>query len=450
MVGPLRMESAPESRDRGLTMSNIVLSNGVRQNLLALQNTSQMAAKAQVRLATGKKVNTAIDDPVNYFTSSALQNRSDLLSGLLDGISNGIQTITAASSGIDAITKLVQSAQATIRQALNDAAQNRPSKTGTTALASASEVQAANKSAQDIALGKTLVGTAAAATASSDGNLGLAAGSSVTLKAGNTTYSVPITSTMTMRDLVAEINKSGIATAAVDSSGKFSVTGTGSDALTFKMGSDQSDLTAAAASDETSMLGFSSGDVTALTSGVQVTANSSVRTSLIDQYNSLRDQIDKLAKDAGYNGTNLLGGDMLKIVFNEKTGASRNTLDVQGFSISADALGIQSAANAQVTGSTNFQNDTDLNNADQALTTALSTLRSMSSTLGSNMSVVQARQDFTKSMMTTLKTGADNLVLADSNEEGANLLALQTRQQLSQTALSLASQADQSVLKLFG
>jgi flagellin len=141
---------------------------------------------------------------------------------------------------------------------------------------------------------------------------------------------------------------------------------------------------------------------------------------------------------------------VLNIVFNEKTGSSRNTIDIQGFTITASALGIQPAANAMTTGSTNFQNDVDLDNADEALTMALSTLRSMSSTLGANLSVVQTRQDFTKGMMTTLKTGADNLVLADSNEEGANLLALQTRQQLSQTALSLASQADQSVLKLFG
>ncbi|HWP14685.1 MAG TPA: flagellin, partial [Xanthobacteraceae bacterium] len=84
------------------------------------------------------------------------------------------------------------------------------------------------------------------------------------------------------------------------------------------------------------------------------------------------------------------------------------------------------------------------------LSTALTTLRSQASSLGSQLSVVQARQDFTKSMINTLQTGADNLVLADTNEEGANLLALQTRQSLSTTALSLSAQADQAVLRLFG
>ena len=430
-------------------MGNIVLSNGVRQNLLALQDTKSTAEKTQVRLATGKKVNTAIDDPVNFFTSAGLQNRANLLSGLMDGIANGIQTIQAASSGIDQITKLVQSAQATIRQALNDAAANRPAKTAATSLGS--EGPSVNLSPQDVALNKKLEGAAAAATSSSSGALGIAANSYVTLSAGNTTFQFQTNSTMTVRDLVAEINKSGIATASVDATGKLNVTGTGSNALSFKVGSTApSNPAAATDTDGTDNLGFSAGDVTSLAAGVTATANSAIRTGLIDQFNTLRTQIGKLADDAGYNGTNLLDGNLLKVVFNEKTGASKNSLDIQGFTVTADALGIQAAANGTVTGSTNFQNDIDLNNADEALTTALGTLRSMASTLGSNLAVVQSRQDFTKSMMTTLKTGADNLVLADSNEEGANLLALQTRQQLSQTALSLASQADQSVLKLFG
>ena len=84
------------------------------------------------------------------------------------------------------------------------------------------------------------------------------------------------------------------------------------------------------------------------------------------------------------------------------------------------------------------------------LTDALGTLRSHASNFGSNLSIVQNRPDFTKAMINTLQTGADNLVLADTNEEAANMLALQTRQQLSSTALSLASQADQAVLRLFG
>ena len=95
------------------------------------------------------------------------------------------------------------------------------------------------------------------------------------------------------------------------------------------------------------------------------------------------------------------------------------------------------------------QINSDITAAQSDLTTALTTLRSQAQSLGSSLSTVQIRQDFTKSMINTLKTGADSLTLADSNEEGANLLALQTRQQLSTTALSLASQASQAVLRLF-
>ena len=84
------------------------------------------------------------------------------------------------------------------------------------------------------------------------------------------------------------------------------------------------------------------------------------------------------------------------------------------------------------------------------LDTALSTLRTQASKFGSNLSTVQTRQDFTKQLINTLQTGADTSSSPTSNEEGANLLALQTRQQLSSTALSLSAQADQAVLRLFG
>ncbi|MDJ1160289.1 flagellin, partial [Chelatococcus sp. SYSU_G07232] len=96
-----------------------------------------------------------------------------------------------------------------------------------------------------------------------------------------------------------------------------------------------------------------------------------------------------------------------------------------------------------------FQADSDINAALAELKSAAETLRAQASTFGANLSVLQNRQDFTKGLINTLTTGADSLVLADPNEEGAKLLALQTRQQLSQTAMSLANQADSAVLRLF-
>ncbi|MBR3194474.1 flagellin, partial [Bosea sp. (in: a-proteobacteria)] len=122
----------------------------------------------------------------------------------------------------------------------------------------------------------------------------------------------------------------------------------------------------------------------------------------------------------------------------------------RGSNITADNVGIPRPINTQLAGFINFHNDADLDKATAALTGALTSLKSLASTLGSNLSVAQTRQDFTKELANVLTTGAGNLVLADPNEEGASLLALNTRQQLSQTALSLANQADQGVLRLFG
>jgi flagellin-like hook-associated protein FlgL len=173
-----------------------------------------------------------------------------------------------------------------------------------------------------------------------------------------------------------------------------------------------------------------------------------VRTNLVKQFNELKDQLDKLSDDASFNGINLLRGDKLKITFNENgtSTLSIQAKDINGnpTSISAANLGVSSLVGSDVDSDDNI--DTLLN----GLTDALGTLRSHASNFGSSLSIVQNRQDFTKAMINTLQTGADNLVLADSNEEAANMLALQTRQQLSQTALSLASQADQAVLRLFG
>ncbi|MGN6461621.1 MAG: flagellin, partial [Pseudolabrys sp.] len=174
---------------------------------------------------------------------------------------------------------------------------------------------------------------------------------------------------------------------------------------------------------------------------------SSVRQSLLNQFNNLRTQLDKLAGDSGFNGINLLNADKLSVKFNEN---GTSSIDVQATDTSGNAFAI-TATNLGITAqtTTNFGSNSTLDTLSTTLSTALTTLRSQASSLGSQLSVVQARQDFTKSMINTLQTGADNLVLADSNQEAANLLALQTRQQLSSTALSMASQADQAVLRLF-
>lgn len=272
-----------------LGMSDIVLSSGVRSNLLQLQQTADLITSTQTKLATGKRVNSALDNPINYFTAQSLSVRANDLNALLDTMSTGINTIQAANNGITAITKLVQTSQSLVSQA-------------------------------------------------------------------------------------------------------------------------------------------------------QQTSDVTVRAALASQFDSIRSQIDQLAGDAGINGINLLYGDSLTITLNE-TGTS--TVTIAGVTdTSMGALSISASAN-------NWASAADIGAAASQLTAALTTLRSQSQALSSNLQTVQIRQDFTKAMVNTLNTGADNLTLADSNEEGANLLALQTRQQLSTTALSLAAQADQNVLRLF-
>lgn len=435
-------------------MATVSLSSGVRSALTSLGSTKTDAQQAQFRLATGKKVNSAVDNPVNFFTASSLNDRAGQLTNLLDGISNGIQTIQAASKGLDSITNLVKSLQSTVKQAQNDAASNRPKVTSNVAggLATSGEATLRNTSQRETALNKLLIDdngvTGNAATATYQGNLGVTAAgagtNAVQIKAGNTTYSFSFDGTTTLRDLVNNINSSGIATASVGNDGQLTVTGTGSDALTIEAGTMNAGTFAAVAGDNTALFG------TAPNTGVTASGNSAVRTTLVQQFNDLRTQIDGLAKDASFNGTNLLGGDKLSITFNEKTGSNKNKLDVQGETVSATNLGIGKAVDGTATGNDyNIQNDTDLAKAADALTNVLTSLRATASSLGSQLSVVETRQSFTKDMVNTLSQGADNLVLADTNEEGAKLLALQTRQQLSQTALSLSNQADQAVLRLF-
>ena len=177
-------------------------------------------------------------------------------------------------------------------------------------------------------------------------------------------------------------------------------------------------------------------------------AGNDVRKNLVKQFNELRDQLDKLADDASFSGINLLRGDKLKMTFNE-TGTS--TLEIQAKDINGNPTTVNSAnLNIFSLVDADVDADSNIDGLLTGLTDALGTIRSHASNFGSNLSIVENRTDFTKAMINTLQTGADNLVLADSNEEAANMLALQTRQQLSSTALSLASQADQAVLRLFG
>jgi len=383
-------------------MSDITLSAGVRQNLLSLQQTADLLTTTQNRLATGKKVNSAFDNPTSFFASQSLSNRANDLSSLLDQIGQATQTLDAANQGLTSITSLLQQALSIAKQAQSAAEPTLATDVGTLS-------------------GATTVGT------SNAGNL-------IVAITGGSTYTIAVAATDTAASIISHFNatsglgSSGAVTATTDTSGhlelaanpvySFTVT---ANATTAGVG-----LTADAA---TNFVGTS-------------TANSS-RTTLTDNYNSLLSQIDQLAGDSSYNGVNLLNGNNLKVVFNE---TNTSSLTITGVTFNSAGLGLSQLATA---GGGAFQSDASVQSTITAIDTALATVRTQSETFGTNVATIQVRQDFTKNVINTLQTGSDNLVLADQNQESANLLTLQTRQQLSISALSIANQAQQAVLKLF-
>ena len=197
-------------------------------------------------------------------------------------------------------------------------------------------------------------------------------------------------------------------------------------------------------------------------------SDNETRASLASQFDALRTQLADQARDSNYNGTNLLLGDELEIIFNTALASADQTsltINESGATVvNFGATGTGALASGQigdiysVTGTTAAGNEwgnpdldagaTNIDNSLSALQGFLNDLRTSAATLGTNLSLVRIREDFTKEMVNTLKGGADDLTLADQNEEAANLLALNTRQQLSQQALSLASQSEQSILRL--
>ncbi|GLR96580.1 flagellin [Bradyrhizobium liaoningense] len=173
---------------------------------------------------------------------------------------------------------------------------------------------------------------------------------------------------------------------------------------------------------------------------VQNVVAQTARANLVSQYNNILNQIDTTAQDSSFNGVNLLNGDQLKLVFDE---TGKSNLSITGVTYNSKGLGL-----AALTSGVDFIDNAATNKVLTNLNAASSTLRSEASSLGSNLSVVQVRQDFNKSLINVLQTGSSNLTLADTNVEAANSQALSTRQSIAVSALSLANQSQQSVLQL--
>jgi flagellin len=510
-------------------MSGIVLSASVRQNLLSLQSTAALLATTQNDLATGNKVNSALDNPTEFFTAQGLNNRASDISNLLDGIGNGVQVLQAANTGITSLQSLVSNAQSIANQVLQaPTGYSTKSSVTATAIPGATANNLLGPSSAATVTGGAITGAAATTTklsalgtpittadsltidgktisftnsggntvTSAGGSLDLtnatvgdllaavdtitgAASGSSTLNATKLVLSTGTTSPLVIGGAAGTLTALGLTagTTALTPpaiSGKtlqIAATGNGTATnITFGTGAGQvstlnqlntalaaNNLQAgidttgaititttnnAASSTIGAFTGSTATQFSSLTAAAPVADPNSqaIRASLVTQYNQVLQNINTTAQDSSFNGINLLNGDTLNLTFDE-TGASK--LAIAGVTFNDAGLGLSS-----LTTGTDFVDSNSANAVLAQLTQASTTLRTAASSLGSNLSIVEIRQDFNKNLINVLQTGASNLTVADPNQEAANSQALSTRQSIAVSALALANQSQQSVLQL--
>jgi flagellin len=510
-------------------MSGIVLSASVRQNLLSLQSTAALLATTQNDLATGNKVNSALDNPTEFFTAQGLNNRASDISNLLDGIGNGVQVLQAANTGITSLQSLIANAQSIANQVLQaPTGYSTKSSVTATAIPGATANNLLGPSSAATVTGTAIPGAAATTTklsalttaittadsltidgktisfTSSGGNTVTSAGGSLdltnatvgdllaavdtitgaasgssTLSATKLVLSTGTTSPLVIGGAAGTLTALGLtaATTALTPpaiSGqtlKIAATGNGTATnITFGTGSGQvstlNQLNTALAANNlqagidtsgaititttnnaaSSTIGAFTGSTATQFSSLSAAApvadpnSQTIRASLVAQYNQVLQNINTTAQDSSFNGINLLNGDTLNLTFDE-TGASK--LAIAGVTFNDAGLGL-----SNLTTGTDFIDSNSANAVLAQLTQASTTLRTAASSLGSNLSIVEIRQDFNKNLINVLQTGASNLTVADPNQEAANSQALSTRQSIAVSALALANQSQQSVLQL--
>ena len=417
-------------------MSEINLSSAVRTSLSSLQATASFLSSTQERLATGNRVNSALDDPTAFFTASALNNRASDLSTLLDAQQQAIRTVEVADQGITAIEDLADSARAQATAALQTddpaaraaaAASFDDILTQIEGLAEDSSFNGTNLLEGDSL--QVVFNESGSSNLTVDGvdfsdaeTLGLNRISNVNNPAGvgggSTISATP--STIDVNQLFAGPGVFATAIGNFDNVTITFETDTGPDSITFNGTANDG-----------------AGNFASSTDPVEVAA---AIQSVLDSNNVDPDDLSLL-------GTTLVSGSGDIDIFRRNSDFVSTSITSAG-----DANGTAFVPSIRIEGNgggSNFAADIDINEALAAIDDALGTLRSTAASLGSDLSTIQIRQDFTSSLINTLQAGAGDLTLADLNEEGANLLTLQTRQQLASTSLSFATQSDQSVLSLF-
>ncbi|MFY8041026.1 MAG: flagellin [Bosea sp. (in: a-proteobacteria)] len=448
----------------------ISLTAGMRNALNSLTDLQSNIQNTNNRLATGKKVNTPLDNALSFFQADSLSSRARGISSIQDNIGLGIQVIKQTDKALNSMKASLEQAEGALRGALNSTGTNAKAvstfafRNSTTGVADATALlteAAAGTSINRLQAGDTITV-----------NLVRVNGSGVATAIGTGT-TLTTAATTTVQNLLDNINnntslnvagQSGRVSAYLNDSGNIVVENrvNGRDAATGETFALQFVVNTAGGGTQTQnnttdvfafsgavgSLPTSTGSGTQTVTMLGGSTEQTTRAAAATSFRELLTQVRNTALDAGYNGTNLLQGDFLRTGFNETGSTSVTT---QGRRIDATSLGFALDNPTAQSGDAarNFQSDREITAALTKITAAKETVNAVSATFSNNATILQNRQNFNNETIKTLNEGADLLTLADINEEGAALTSLQTRQQLSITALSLANQSDQAILRLF-
>ena len=394
-------------------MSAIVLSASVRQNLLSLQSTADLLSTTQNRLATGNKVNSALDNPTSFFTAQALNNRASDINNLLDGIGNGVQVLQAANTGITSLQKLVDTAKSIAQQVL--------------------QAPTGYSTKSSVTSGAITGGTAANLLGT-----GLAQGDVLTIAAtgGGTASSITFGTGADEVDTLTELNAAlagnNLQASVDDTTGEITITTT-NDAASATIGA---------------LGGTATGAGKAFLAASVTTVAKVADACLSDDACEFGGSVQQHHRADHHHGAGCVlqrhqpaerrqaQADLQR---DRQVHAQHHRRDLQRDGSRPCLVGRRYGLPGQRCRRTR---------SIATLGSASSALRSQASALGSNLSIVQIRQDFSKNLINVLQTGSSNLTLADTNEEAANSQALSTRQSIAVSALALANQSQQSVLQL--
>ena len=398
---------------------SISLSAGMRGALSTLQSNQQLVQQAQLRLATGKRVSSALDNPSSYFRAQNLTSRASDLQNLMDDMTQASSVMQATSKGLDSVKSLIDAAKGLVGKASQSGQNNTLTGTLTTAL-----------KATDL-----VAGTAGA------GIVGMTSGKklSLTVDGGTAVDAITLSATSTVQDVIDGINTNttlnpkgnGTAIKASLVGGNLQITSTSG--KTVSLSSDDSDTNLQL------LLGTKTNEGNAVAAAGTDFVDTT-RKSISSQFDDILKQIDQTIQDSSYGGINLLQGQDLKVTFNE-TGTS--SISVKSVNYTANGeLGVANSTHS-------FISNDDVDVASANLKRASDKIAAQSAVFAANQTVIQNRSSFTKNLVDTLNAGSDSLTAADQNQESANLLALNTQQQLAQSTLSLASQANAAITRLF-